>query len=144
MRSKSPQRDEARLAISRFLERGEEAVGVFVEELFGNRNFTNQLSKTLGRAADAKKRVDRNMQAVLSALNVPSRADYDRLLTKIEALQGSLINVSIKLDRMLAAQHERSTAAARPGSRTRPARTRTTRRRAARAAKRAAKGESRA
>jgi len=106
MQSKSSSRAEARSAIARMLERGEEAVGVFVDELFSNRSFTDQLGKTFGRAADAKKRVDKNMQTVLAALNVPTRADYQRLLTKVEALQGSLVNVSMKLDRLLAAQHQ--------------------------------------
>jgi hypothetical protein len=106
MPSKPSNREEARSAIARLLERGEDAIGVFVDEFVSNRSLSDQLSKTLGRAADAKKRVDRNMQAVLSALNVPSRADYQRLLTKIEALQGSLVNVGMKLDRVLAAQQE--------------------------------------
>ena len=106
MPSKRSNREEARSAIARLLERGEDAIGVFVDEFVSNRNLSDQLSKTLGRAAEAKKRVDKNMQAVLSALNVPSRADYQRLLTKIEALQGSLVNVGMKLDRLLAVQQE--------------------------------------
>ena len=106
MPSKRSNREEARSAISRLLERGEDAIGVFVDEFVSNRNLTDQLSRTLGRAADAKKAVDKNMQVVLSALNVPSRADYQRLLTKIEALQGSLVNVGMKLDRLLAMQQE--------------------------------------
>jgi hypothetical protein len=106
MPSKRSNREEARSAIARLLERGEDAIGVFVDEFVSNRNLTDQLSKTIGRAADAKKAVDKNMQAVLSALNVPSRADYQRLLTKIEALQGSLVNVGMKLDRLIAMQQE--------------------------------------
>ncbi|HSP99719.1 MAG TPA: hypothetical protein VL049_21060, partial [Candidatus Dormibacteraeota bacterium] len=40
----------------------------------------------------------------LSVLNVPSRADFHRVLTKIEALQGSVVNLSMKVDRLIAAQ----------------------------------------
>ena len=104
MRSKPSTRAEAKGAIARLYERGEEAIGVFVEELLGNKAFTDQLTKTFERAFDAKKRVDRNVQTVLSLLNLPSRADYHRLQTKIEALQGSMVNISMKLDRLLAAQ----------------------------------------
>ncbi len=106
MPSKPTDRDDARNTISRLYERGEEAVGVFMEELLGNKRVADQLGKTLTRAADAKKRVDKNMQTVLSLLNVPSRADYHRLQTKLEALQGSIVNISMKLDRLLAAEHE--------------------------------------
>jgi hypothetical protein len=37
---------------------------------------------------------------------LPSKSDYKKLATKIEALQGSLVNLSIKLDRILAAQKD--------------------------------------
>jgi hypothetical protein len=72
-----------------------------------------QLGKTVERAVDAKRRVDRTTQTVLSALNVPSRADYNRLLAKLEALQGSLVNLSMKLDRVLAHQQHPVSAPAR-------------------------------
>jgi hypothetical protein len=61
------------------------------------------------RAVDPKRRVDKNMQTVLSVLNVPSRADYNRVLAKIEGLQGSMVNLSMKLDRLLAQQHAAAT-----------------------------------
>ena len=88
------------------IERGEEVVGVFLEELGKSPRVREQVGKTVERAVDAKRRVDRTTQTVLSALNVPSRADYNRLLAKVEALQGSLVNLSMKLDRLLAHQSE--------------------------------------
>jgi hypothetical protein len=116
MASKPSARTEAHSMMSGLFERGEEVVGVFLEELSKNPRVRDQLGKTLERAVDAKRRVDRTTQSVLSALNVPSRADYNRLLAKIEALQGSLVNVSMKLDRLLAHQQERASrhAAAAP------------------------------
>ena len=84
--------------------RGEEVFGVFLEELGRNPKVREQLGKTLERAVDAKRAVDKNMQTVLSMLNVPSRADFHRVLTKIEGLQGSVVNLSMKVDRLVAAQ----------------------------------------
>ena len=92
--------------LSGLIERGEEVVGVFLEELGKSPRVREQVGKTVERAVDAKRRVDRTTQTVLSALNVPSRADYNRLLAKVEALQGSLVNLSMKLDRLLAHQAE--------------------------------------
>src|SRR5262252_7573 len=106
MASKPSARSEARSMLSGLFERGEEVVGVFLEELGKNPRVREQLGKTVERAVDAKRRVDRTAQTVLSALNVPSRADYNRLLAKLEALQGSIVNVGMKLDRLLAQQHE--------------------------------------
>jgi hypothetical protein len=114
MRSKTSPRADALSLLTGLFERGEEVVNVFLEELLGNKRVREQLGKTAGRAAHAKKRVDKNMERVLSALNVPSRGDYNRLLTKIEALQGSLVNVSMKLDRLLAAQHQHAAPAPPP------------------------------
>ena len=58
--------------------RGEEVFGVFLEELGKNPRVREQVGKTLERAVDAKRAVDKNMQTVLSALNVPSRTHQDR------------------------------------------------------------------
>ncbi len=118
MRSKTSARREARTVLAELYERGEEVVSVFLEELAGSRRMRDQLGKTVGRAADAKKRVDQNMQTLLSLLNVPSRADYLRLLTKVEALQGSMVNLGMKLDRLLATQQQA------PAPRPRPAKQR--------------------
>src|SRR5215470_17484701 len=115
-------RSEARSMLSGLFERSEEVVNVFLEELGKNPSVREQLGKTVERAVDAKRRVDRTTQTVLSALNVPSRADYNRLLAKIESLQGSLVNLSMKVDRVLAHQQERRVAPAAAAPRRRPRR----------------------
>lgn len=104
MSSKSSARSQAQSVLSSLVGRGEEVFGVFLEELSRNPKVREQLGKTLERAVDAKRAVDKNMQTVLSVLNVPSRADFHRVLTKIEALQGSVVNLSMKVDRLVAAQ----------------------------------------
>lgn len=104
MPSKPSSRSQAQSVLSSLVGRGEEVFGVFLEELGKNPRVREQLGKTLERAVGAKRAVDKNMQTVLSVLNVPSRADYSRVLTKIEALQGSVVNLSMKIDRLVAAQ----------------------------------------
>jgi hypothetical protein len=132
MSSKPSARREARSLLSGLYERGEEVVSVFLEELMRNPRVSEQLGRTVERAVDAKRRVDKNMQTVLSVLNLPSRADYNRVLAKIDVLQGSLTNLSMKVDRLLAHQHEaRPSAAAHPAP-ARRARTRTRSKRQAR------------
>ena len=88
-------------------EQGEERLVQVAEELSKNKNFTDALGSALKQAARTKGRLDKNMQTVLGLLNVPSRADYQKLLIKIETLQGSLVNVNVKLDRLLAAEKAR-------------------------------------
>jgi hypothetical protein len=84
-------------------EQGEERLTQVAEDLSKNKSFTDALGKAVKQAAQTKGRLDKNMQNVLALLNVPSKADYHRLLTKIETLQGSLVNANMKLDRILAA-----------------------------------------
>jgi hypothetical protein len=82
-------------------------VNQMLEELLGRGSVTDGLSKVIDRATKTKGRVDKNLEMMLHLLNLPSRADYHKLLVKIEHLQGSLVNLSMKVDRLLAAQ-ERS------------------------------------
>ena len=93
-----------RTILQRLLETGEDRFNRLVEELLSNPRFADAVGKTVQTAMDAKGRVDRNMQTVLNLLNLPSKSDYKKLATKIEALQGSLVNLNIKLDRVLARQ----------------------------------------
>jgi hypothetical protein len=86
-------------------ERGEEAMNKVLSDLLSNKVVADQLGKTVTRAADAKRTVDRNLQFLLSMLNLPSRSDFNRLLTKVETLHGSLTNINMKLDRLLAEKH---------------------------------------
>src|SRR5207247_8114502 len=71
--------------LKRLLGLGEERLGRLAEELLSNPRLAETFSTALQKAFEAKGRVDRNMQTVLGLLNMPSRADMIRLLTKLEA-----------------------------------------------------------
>jgi hypothetical protein len=88
--------------LHRLFERGEQTLGQVVEDLLGRPGVTDGLTKMMQRAVKTKGRVDKNVELLLHLLNLPSRADYHRLLVKIEHLQGSLVNLNMKLDRLLA------------------------------------------
>ena len=63
---------------------------------------------------ETKGQIDRNMQTVLGLLNLPSRADLNKLVTKLEVVQGSLTNLNLKVDKLLA-DRPRRPRARRPG-----------------------------
>lgn len=90
------------------LERGEEAIGQVLQELLGKRAVADGLARVARGAAQTRGRVDKNVETLLHLLNLPSRADYQKLLVKIEHLQGSLVNLNMKVDRLLA-QQQRAT-----------------------------------
>ena len=88
-------------------ERGEETVGQVLQDVIGRPGVADVLAKVLQRAAKTKGQVDKNVETVLHLMSLPTRADYHKLLVKIEHLQGSLVNLNLKLDRLVAAQEHR-------------------------------------
>ena len=87
--------------MNRFFELGEGTLGRLAEELLSNPRIASAFAQALTKAMEAKGTVDRNMQTVLKLLNVPSRSDVTKLATKLEAIQGNLMNLSLKVDRAL-------------------------------------------
>jgi len=84
------------------VEAGEEKVGQVADEVLSNPRVTDAFASALRSAARTKGQVDKNVERLLGALNLPTRSDYAKLMSKVEALQGSLVNLNIKMDRLLA------------------------------------------
>jgi hypothetical protein len=102
--------------VKRLYEMGEEALGRVAAELLSNPTFADAFSRALQGAIATKGRVDRNIQTILGLLNLPSRSDLHKLVTKLETIQGSLVNLNIKVDRILAAQTPRPPRRRRPAA----------------------------
>jgi len=83
-------------------ERGEETVGQVLGDVLGRPGVSDGIAKIARRAVKTKGRMDKNAEVLLHLLNLPSRADYHKLVVKLEHLQGSLVNINMKLDRLLA------------------------------------------
>lgn len=103
--------NDDRTILQRLFEMGEDRFNRLVEEMLSSPRFADAMGKAVHTAMETKGKVDRNMQTVLGLLNLPSKSDYRKLATKIEALQGSLVNLNIKLDRVLAEQQKPATVA---------------------------------
>jgi hypothetical protein len=106
MRAKPP--DDRSNIFQWLFECGDEALGNLAHDLRHGGGFPDGLSKLIDKAARTKGRVGKNVEALLHLLNLPSRSDYNRLVSKVERLQGSLVNLSMKLDRLLAGQQSTS------------------------------------
>jgi hypothetical protein len=86
----------------------------FAEELLKRPGVAQTFASALQKGLETKGAIDRNVQTVLSLLNLPSRADVTRLLTKLEVIQGNLTNLSLKVDRLEAAQRQARKQAPKP------------------------------
>jgi hypothetical protein len=91
-----------------------EQLARFAEELIKRPVVAQAFASALQRGLETKGAIDRNLQSVLSLLNLPSRADVSRLLTKLEVIQGNLTNLNLKVDRLEAAQRRVRKRAAKP------------------------------
>src|SRR5215469_16113037 len=80
----------------------EEGVASVVNEMMTNQ----RLRQGLGRAGEQfmhnKASFDRNVETVLDFVNIPSKKDVRDLKARLDHLSSQLLNLSIKLDRVLA------------------------------------------
>jgi hypothetical protein len=97
-------------------EAGEEGFNRFFTELLSNPTVATVAKKALKNATATKGKIDRGVDSFLLLFNLPSKDDYNRLLAKLETVQGNLVNVNIKLDRLLAEQHKQKKLAPRKKS----------------------------
>ena len=79
----------------------------FAKEALSHPTVSGFMKQALRNASSTKGKIDKSMDTLLALLNLPSKEDYNRLLAKVETLQGSLVNLNIKLDRLLAEQNKR-------------------------------------
>jgi hypothetical protein len=94
----------------------EEGFNRFLTELLSNPTVATIAKKALKNAAATKGKIDRGVDSLFLLLNLPSKDDYNKLLAKVETVQGSLVNVNMKLDRLLAEQHKQKNPAPRKKS----------------------------
>lgn len=70
------------------------------EDLLSNPLFAQTLASAVQKGLETKGAFDRNVQTVLGLLSLPSKSDVRRILTKLEVLQASLVELHEKIDRL--------------------------------------------
>jgi len=58
------------------------------------------LEGALSGAAKTKEAVDKNFENLLSLANIPTRRDFERMRSKIDALQGSVLTLTRTVDEL--------------------------------------------
>jgi polyhydroxyalkanoate synthesis regulator phasin len=96
-------RGEAENLLERLRQMSEEGISSFLNELMANDVWRRRLGRAGERFVANKQSFDRNVETILDFVNIPSKRDVRELKTRLDHLNGQLVNLNIKLDRMLAA-----------------------------------------
>jgi hypothetical protein len=93
-------RDDDNL-MSKLRQMSEEGITGFFNEIMSN----EKMRSSFGRAGEHfmanKRSFDRNVEQVLDFVNIPSKRDVRDLKARLDHLSAQLLNLSIKLDRVL-------------------------------------------
>ena len=88
--------------IGKLRQLSEEGASSFFNEVMAS----DRLRKGLGRAGERflsnKQGFDRNVETILDFVNIPSKRDVRDLKTRLDTLSTQLVNLSMKVDRIMA------------------------------------------
>jgi polyhydroxyalkanoate synthesis regulator phasin len=115
-------RGEAESLLERLRQMSEEGIASFLNELMANEAWRRRLGRAGERFLANKQSFDRNVETILDFVNIPSKRDVRELKTRLDHLNGQLVNLSMKIDRMLAESEPEVTEGKVRSSRTRPRR----------------------
>jgi len=85
----------------RLKSKGEQRVSEITNEIFSNPRFASALGKAIQLAIKTKGKMDKNVQTILGAMNVPTRDDYDRLAERINALSKSVGEIELRVEKLI-------------------------------------------
>jgi polyhydroxyalkanoate synthesis regulator phasin len=97
------QRDPDNL-ISKLRAMGEEGLSTFFNEVMSNDRLRSRFGQAGERFMANKQAFDRNVETVLDFVNIPTKKDVRDLKQRLDHLSSQLLNLNIKLDRILATE----------------------------------------
>ena len=93
-------RDDDNL-MNKLRQMSEEGISGFFNEIMSNDMMRSSFGKAGERFMSNKQSFDRNVEQVLDFVNIPSKRDVRDLKARLDHLSSQLLNLSIKLDRLL-------------------------------------------
>lgn len=80
----------------------EEGISSFLNELMANEAWRRRVGRAGERFLANKQSFDRNVETVLDFVNIPSKRDVRELKARLDHLSAQLVNLGMKIDRILA------------------------------------------
>jgi polyhydroxyalkanoate synthesis regulator phasin len=95
-----PRRDDDNL-LDKLRQMSEEGIAGFFNDIMSNDRLRSRFGQAGERFMANKQSFDRNVEQVLDFVNIPSKRDVRDLKARLDHLSSQLLNLSIKLDRLL-------------------------------------------
>ncbi|RME02374.1 MAG: hypothetical protein D6812_06325 [Deltaproteobacteria bacterium] len=96
--------------LNKLINLGQDRLTEVAGELLKNDKFVDALQNAFEKGLEVKGKLDKNTQFLLNMMNLPSKADYDNLNAKINALRKGIRELNEKVEE-IAEQFEEQTAA---------------------------------
>ncbi|MGO9606310.1 MAG: hypothetical protein ACLQAT_23460 [Candidatus Binataceae bacterium] len=103
-------RGDVESILSRLRKMSEEGIASVFNEAMTNDRVRRGLGRAGAQLMNNKASFDRNVETMLDFVNIPSKKDVRELKSRLDHLSSQLLNLSIKLDRVLAAKDKPPTA----------------------------------
>ena len=87
--------------IGKLRQMSEEGIAGFFNDIMSNDRMRTSFGRAGERFIENKQSFDRNVEQFLDFVNIPSKRDVRDLKTRLDHLSSQLLNLSIKLDRIL-------------------------------------------
>ncbi|MHB8382754.1 MAG: hypothetical protein ACYDC3_10520 [Candidatus Binataceae bacterium] len=95
-------RQDLESVIAKLRQMGEEGLSSIVSEAMTNPKLRSGLGRAGEKLMANKSSFDRNVESMLDFVNIPSKKDVRDLKQRLDHLSSQLLNLSIKLDRVIA------------------------------------------
>jgi len=82
------------------LEAWEKSMGDILEKLTRDEAFLKHMSQAIGKSLDVKKEMESHVENYLQSINVPTRTDLERMFDYLRRIEGRLLDLEDRLDRM--------------------------------------------
>jgi polyhydroxyalkanoate synthesis regulator phasin len=98
--------------MDRLRQMSEEGIAGFFNEIMSNDRMRSSFARAGERFMANKQTFDRNVEQLLDFVNIPTKRDVRDLKARLDHLSSQLLNLSIKLDRVLDHSESEHTVAA--------------------------------
>lgn len=87
--------------VSRLRRLSEDALSTLLDEFKTNRGLRRSFEHAGEQLKENRGVFDRNLELLLDLANLPSKRDFRELRDRVEHLTGQVVNLNLKLDRLL-------------------------------------------